>query len=374
MMKDSKIYARILVNFLLTLIGILLVFLLGPKMLRFFMPFVIAFLISSIANPIVRFLDKKVKIARKYGSVFMIVLVLGAVVGLLYLLIAFLVKQTMNLYEDRFELYDEVAGLLDNFANKLDVLFERLPLGLQDTMDQLQERLSAWTKNFLASIEFPGISVLGSYVGNVVEVIFFAIITVLAAYFLTAERDNMGEWLGNALPEAVKHYCQMVADSFKKAVGGYFKAQFKIMIILVIIMFVGFEIIDISYSFLLAFVIAFLDFLPVFGTGVVFWPWLIVDIVVGDYKQAIFLGVMYLVCQLIKQILQPKMVGDSVGINPLAALFYMFIGYKFAGVVGMIIGIPVGMIVVSLYQAGLFDQLIKGFKIIVHDINEFRKY
>ena len=373
-MKDSKIYARILVNFLLTLAGILLVFLLGPKMLRFFMPFVIAFLISSIANPIVRFLDKKVKIARKYGSVFMIVLVLGAVVGVLYLLIAFLVKQTMNLYEDRFELYDEVAGLLDNFANKLDVLFERLPLGLQDAMDKLQESLSAWTKNFLASIELPGISALGSYVGNVVEVIFFAIITVLAAYFLTAERDNMGEWLGNVLPESVKRYCQMVADSFKKAVGGYFKAQFKIMIILVIIMFVGFEIIDISYSFLLAFVIAFLDFLPVFGTGAVFWPWLIVDIVVGDYKQAIFLGVMYLVCQLIKQILQPKMVGDSVGINPLAALFYMFIGYKFAGVLGMIIGIPVGMIVVSLYQAGLFDQLIKGFKIIVHDINEFRKY
>ena len=96
-MKDSKIYARIFVNFLLTLAGILLMFLLGPKLLRFFMPFVIAFVISSIANPIVRFLDKKVKIARKYGSVFMIVLVLGAVVGLLYLLIAFLVKQTMNL-------------------------------------------------------------------------------------------------------------------------------------------------------------------------------------------------------------------------------------------------------------------------------------
>ena len=241
-------------------------------------------------------------------------------------------------------------------------------------MDKLQESLSSWTKNFLANIELPGLSAVGSYVGSVVEIIFFAIITVLAAYFLTAERDNMGEWLNNVLPESVKNYYNMVVDSFKKAVGGYFKAQFKIMIILVIIMFVGFEFMDISYSFLLAFVIAFLDFLPVFGTGAVFWPWIVVDIVVADYRQAIFLGVMYLVCQLIKQILQPKMVGDSVGINPLAALFYMFVGYKFAGVVGMIIGIPVGMIVVSLYQAGLFNQLIKGFKIIVHDINEFRKY
>lgn len=373
-MNEPKIYLRILVNFLLTLAGILLVVLLGPKLLRFFMPFVIAFFISSIANPIVRFMEKKIKIARKYSSVFMIVLVLGAVVGVLYLLVSFLVKQIINLYEDRFMLYNEVATILDSFMDKLGVLFEKLPISLQEALSNLQDSLSSWAESFLKNIEVPGISTVGNYVGSVVEIIFFAIITILAAYFLTAERDNMGEWLSDALPESVKRYYHMIVDSFKKAVGGYFKAQFKIMIILVIIMFVGFEILDISYSFLLALIIAFLDFLPVFGTGAVFWPWLVVDIVVGDYKQAIFLGILYLVCQLVKQILQPKMVGDSVGINPMAALLYMFIGYKFAGVIGMIIGIPAGMILVSLYQAGLFDQMIKGVKIIAHDINEFRKY
>lgn len=373
-MKEPKIYARILTNFFLTLVGILLVVFLVPKLFHFFMPFVIAFVISAIANPIVRFMEKKIKIARKYSSVFMIVVVLGVVVGLLYLLVAFLVKQTMNLYEDRFVLYQEVASILDNFADNLGGIFDRLPQSLQITLGTLQNSLAVWAENFVANIELPGISAVGSYVGSVVEVIFFAIITILGAYFLTAEHDNIGDWLAKVMPESVKRYYRMVMDSFKKAVGGYFKAQFKIMIILVIIMFIGFEILDIDYSFLLALGIAFLDFLPIFGTGAVFWPWLVVDIVVGDYKQAIFLGILYLVCQLIKQMLQPKMVGDSVGINPLAALLYMFIGYRFAGVIGMIIGIPIGMIVVSLYQAGLFDRLIKGIKIVSRDINEFRKY
>lgn len=373
-MHETKIYARIFVNFLLTLAGILLVVFLGPGLLTFFMPFVIAFIISSIANPIVRFLEKKVKIARKYASVVMIVFVLGVVVGLLYLLIFFLVKQTMNLYDDRFALYNSIAEILDNFTGRLSGLFEMLPDSLQNTLNNLLESLSVWGESFVTNIQLPDISTVGSYVGSVVEVIFFSIITILAAYFLTAERDNMGEWLGKVMPQPVKHYYHMIVNSFKKAVGGYFKAQFKIMIILTVIMFIGFEILNISYSFLLASGIAFLDFLPVFGTGTVFWPWLIVDIVVGDYKQAIFLGIMYLVCQLVRQILQPKMVGDSVGINPLAALLYMFIGYRFAGVLGMILGIPAGMILVSLYQAGLFDQLIKGIKIIAHDINEFRKY
>lgn len=373
-MKELKTYARIITNFLLTLLGILLVIFLLPKLLSFFMPFVIAFIIASIANPIVRFLEKKVKIARKYGSVVMIVLVLGIVVGVLYLLAAFLIRQTMNLYEDRFELYYQVASLLENFTNNLGGLLDRLPVGLQEALDTLQNSLAAWGENFVSSIELPGISVLGSYVGSVVEAIFVSIITILAAYFLTAEHDNMGEWLGKMLPESLKHYYAMVLQCFKKAIGGYFKAQFKIMLIITAILFVGFEILGISYSFLLAFLIAFLDFLPVFGTGTVFWPWLIVDIVVGDYKQAVFLGILYLVCQLVRQILQPKMVGDSVGINPLAALFYMFVGYRVAGVFGMIVGIPVGMIIVSLYQAGLFDRLIRGIKIIAHDINEFRKY
>lgn len=373
-MNEPKTYARILVHFLLVVVGIVLLLVFVPKLLRFFMPFVIAFVIASIANPIVRFMEKKIKISRKFSSVFMIILVLGSVVGVLYLLIAFLVKQMINLYEDRFVLYDEVASILDNFAQRLGGLFEKLPLTLQDTLSTLQDSLSAWMRNFLTNIELPGFSTLGSYVGSVVEVIFFVIITILAAYFLTAEQDNMAGWLANIVPDSVKNYYHMIMGSFKKAVGGYFKAQFKIMLILIAIMFIGFEIMDISYSFLLASIIAFLDFLPVFGTGIVLWPWIVVDVVVGDYKQAIFLGITYLVCQLIKEILQPKMVGDSIGINPMAALLYMFIGYRVAGVIGMIIGIPVGMIFVSLYQAGLFDRLIRGIKIIVHDINEFRKY
>ena len=191
-MNEPKIYARILVNFLLTLAGVLLVVLWGPKLISFFMPFVIAFIISSIANPIVRCMEKKIKIARKYSSVLMIVLVLGAVVGVLYLLVAFLVKQIINLYDDRFVIYNEMVTLMDNFTDNLGGIYEMLPIGLQETLSNLQDSLSVWAENFLASIELPGISAVGSYVGNIVEVIFVAIITILAAYFLTADRDNMG--------------------------------------------------------------------------------------------------------------------------------------------------------------------------------------
>ncbi|MBE5950831.1 MAG: sporulation integral membrane protein YtvI [Lachnospiraceae bacterium] len=372
--KDTKIYARILVNFLLTVAGVLLVFFLLPKLLRFFLPFVIAFLISAIANPVVRFMEKKIKIVRKTSSAIMIVLVLGAVVGVLYLVIRFLVNQVENLYTDRYAIYTEVSQVLEQFTGRLEGLFELLPGDTQVSLSSLKESLTVWVENFLKGIELPSLSAAGGYVGSVVEVVFIAIITILAAYFLTAEHDNIASRLRNTMPKAVITCYDMVVATFKHAVGGYFKAQFKIMLILIGVMWIGFLILNVRYGLLLATLIAALDFLPVFGTGAVFWPWIVVDVIVGDYKEAIFLGILYLVCQLIKQLLQPKMVGDSVGMNPLATLLYMFVGYRLGGVLGMIIGIPVGMILVSFYKAGMFDQIIKGVKILAGAVNDFRKY
>ena len=63
-----------------------------------------------------------------------------------------------------------------------------------------------------------------------------------------------------------------------------------------------------------------------------------------------------------------------MGISPLSTLVFMYIGYQLYSIIGMIIAIPVGMVIVNLYRAGMFDRLIKGVKIIIHDINEFRKF
>ena len=68
------------------------------------------------------------------------------------------------------------------------------------------------------------------------------------------------------------------------------------------------------------------------------------------------------------------MLGDSIGISLLSILVFLYIGYRLYGVIGMIIGVPLGMVVVNLYRIGMFDRLIRGFKIIIHDLNEFRKF
>ncbi|MDD5900930.1 MAG: sporulation integral membrane protein YtvI [Lachnospiraceae bacterium] len=373
-MQDKDIYKRILVNFLITLVGVgLCVFFLGD-VLRFFLPFVIGFIIAAIANPMVRFLEKKVKVKRKYGSAIIIILVLAAVVGLLYLLCIILIRELGGLIGDLPSLLEKAQDLLDELSGTLHGFYEKLPAGIQTGIESAGRGLENWLDKAIAGFEMPSISVAGDYVGGFIEGILIAIISILAAYFFIADRDRLVEGLKKITPSTIQEYYNLVMHNIRSAIGGYFKAQFKIMLIIIVILFVGFEILGVSYSFLLALLTAFLDLLPVFGTGTVIGPWVVVDIITGKYVEAIVLTVLYLVCQFTKQLLQPKMVGDSIGLNPLLTLFFMFVGYRFGGILGMIIGIPVGMIVVNFYRIGMFDRLIRGFKIIVNSINEYRKY
>ena len=81
-----------------------------------------------------------------------------------------------------------------------------------------------------------------------------------------------------------------------------------------------------------------------------------------------------MVVLVVRQLLEPKLIGDNIGMSPFETLVFMLIGYRLAGVLGLIIGIPVGMILIECYREGMFDNYIRGIKILAHDINEYRKY
>lgn len=158
-----------------------------------------------------------------------------------------------------------------------------------------------------------------------------------------------------------------------KVVGGYFKAQFKIMGVIYIVITIGLMLLKVNYAWLIGFGIAFLDMLPVFGTGTVLGPWAIIKFFSGNYLTAVGMVILYLVSLLTHQLIQPKLIGESVGMNPFATMFFMYVGYQFYGVFGMIIAIPIGMLLINFYKAGAFDTVIWCLKEIVSDFNEFRK-
>jgi sporulation integral membrane protein YtvI len=373
-MNRFLLYLKIVINFVIVIAGALLFIFVLPALLRFFMPFVIGWIIALIANPLVQFLEKRVKIHRKHSSAIILILVISAIVAITVLIISLLVKEVRSLMDDMPVIIENVKLQFDELTQAILRFSKTLPANVQTMINNLIEGVGNYASNLSQQMEPLTMRKAGNFVQNIAEGFLGLIVIILSAYFFAAGRNDINSKLKKSIPESITSYWHLIFDNFKAAFGGYFKAQFKIMFVVTIIMFIGFEILKVGYSFLFALGIAFLDVLPVFGTGAVLWPWAIIDVLTGNYIRAIGLVIIYLICQVLKQILQPKMVGDSIGLNPLATLFFMFVGYRIYGVFGMIIGIPVGMVLVKLYRIGLFDRTINGFKIIAKDLNEFRKF
>ena len=119
--------------------------------------------------------------------------------------------------------------------------------------------------------------------------------------------------------------------------------------------------------------IAFLDFLPFFGTGTALIPWAVYKFFVTDIKTAVGLLVIYGITQLVRQVIQPKLVGDSIGLSPLVTLVLLYVGYRIGSIFGMILAVPVGMIVFNLYKAGAFDYILDDVRILARGIASLRE-
>ena len=372
-MKQTTKYLKIFCNLAWALTVLLLFIFLVPKLLVFFMPFVIGFLLSLIANPVARFLEKKLKIKRKYGTMLIIVLVIAAVGMLCYgLCIAFAVG--IRGFLDYLPTMTSNAELeITAAVESMEAIVQKIPTLKNVQMDQIGDALTEMLSSMVAGKDSVTISAIGGIARSIPNLLVSGVMGFLATYFFIADRDLLEEFVKTHLPDSFQKTTMQMYGHIIKAVGGYFKAQFKIMGVIYIVITIGLMLLKVNYAWLIGFGIAFLDMLPVFGTGTVLGPWAIVKFFSGNYLTALGMVILYLVSLLTHQLIQPKLIGESVGMNPFATMFFMYVGYQFSGVFGMIIAIPIGMLLINFYKAGAFDTVIWCLKEIVSDFNEFRR-
>ena len=371
-LKDDRPYWKVIVSLAFSLVGTLLFLYLGYKLLGFFMPFVIGWFIAYIASPVVNWLEKRVKIVKKLGSVIMIVGVLAAVCFIIYFIISTLWKEISFLIQDMPGMYRDLESGLSQIGNSMEGVFGKLPDGVQEGWHTMVANFDEMMGELMSRISEPTVSAAGRFAKSIPSVLVATIVTFISAYFFIAEREDVIRWSKKVAPDALVSRMTMVIDNLKFAVGGYLKAQLKIMVVVYIILVVGFIILNIHFSFLLGLLIALLDFLPFFGTGTALIPWAIYQFFMGNYKLVVGLVILYAVTQLVRQLIQPKLVGDSMGLRPLLTLFLLYTGYKIGGVFGMIFAVPIGMIAINLYKAGAFDYILDDIKILAEGILSLR--
>lgn len=372
-MKPYTKYIKASLNILVAMLTALFFIYIVPKLIWYFSPFVIGLLISMIANPLVRILEKRVKIVRKHSSMIIIIAVLGLIVLICYLLITKVGAELLSFLNHLPEIYSNLSDDLSQTGNNLQGIINRLPRGMRNSLSDVSSRVSNFGGTIVSTLAGPTVETLGNFAKNLPSALISVIMTILSSYFFIADRDKLISFMKKNVSPSLREKMGMVFSKFKNVIGGYFKAQFKIMGVVAVILLVGFMILGVPYAILLSLLVAFLDFLPFFGTGTILVPWAVIKFLSGDYKLATGLIIIYLVSQLVRHVIQPKIVGDTIGLNPLSTLLFMFIGYRVGGIFGMIIAVPIGMVIIMLYQNGIFDNLILSIELIIKDLNQFRK-
>ena len=315
---------------------------------------------------------------RKHGSALVIILVLAALIAAFYGLTVLVVTQFSSWVTELPDVYDSVTQNLQHLFQSLHQKCNMIPADMKLAFDQRENVLDDYIQKaidgLLKMVNSGSLSKVSSFASSLMDFLVYAILTILASYFMTVEKDHFTKLLQEKTPAGVQRIWDKIRKIFIRAIGGYFKAHFQIMIVIFFITVIPFAFMGISYSGLLAVVIAIVDFLPFFGAGTVLVPWAVYRLMTGSYTYAVILLVIYVVVLIVRQLLEPKLIGDNIGMSPFETLVFMLIGYRLAGVLGLIIGIPVGMILIECYREGMFDDYIRGIKILAHDINEYRKY
>ncbi len=366
--ERGRLWVRLGVRLLLAAAVLLLLFFAVPPLLSLFMPFVLALLLAWLLNPVVRWLHHRLKISRRLISLLVILLVFGVAGGALFWFFYGVGTEVYSLVADWSTVGAGLEQGLNAVGEHLARFFALLPKELTGWLDDLYERLKLWLQEAVPQL----LASLGKGAGNFAmklpSGVVAAVVFLMASYFITADYPHLRFWATERMSAGVRSFLSQVRKIAVGALGGYIKAELILSVGVFFILLIGFSVIGQGYALLLALLLAVMDFIPIIGSGTVMVPWAVVDLVMGNYRGALGLMVIWGVVCLFRRVAEPKVVGDQTGLSPILSLVSIYVGMRLGGVLGMILGPAVTLIILNILKMDVFSGTRRDLRLAVQDI------
>lgn len=327
---------------LLTIIILFLcIFLFMKYLFALLIPFVIGFIISLFTTPISKFINNKIKINKGLSTILAIVIFIS-VIGLVGTYLFYIIKgQLEDMYLNLDTYTQNFSDFIVTITNLLDTIFFLIP-------DLLTNTLNDFLENIIPAI----ISSLGIYakdvaikiVGFIPKLVVYTFIGFISSYFITRDKELIKKTIGKCIPQSFNKKLIIIGKSLNTAVLGYIKAQGILMCFTGFIAITGLTIFGYPYGLLVGIVIAIIDAIPFFGSGFILWPWAAYYMVSGEFTRGVILFVLYGTILITRQIMEPKILGNQIGLHPLITLMSVFIGASTMGVLGIFLG-PISVVI-----------------------------
>ncbi len=303
------------------------------------LPFLIAWGVAFLVRPLAIFLSKKLKLSKRLLSAMLaavtILVGLSAVVGLGIWGISAVWRFLSDFAAD-----DRLFELLDRIADPIGSIF-----GDGEGAAKLEEYLGDTLEGAINSLLSALVNILTAVVTRVPGVMLFILVTLIAAIYFAIDLERINSAVRRILPNRVANSLVRLKNSFLHVGVRYIRSYLILMSITFAIMLVGMLIMRVKNAIIVAFIISLLDLLPLIGVGTVLVPWSVFQFAIGSPARAVGLIVLLIVHEIVRQFAEPKIIGKSLGINPIVSLILLYVGYSLFGFLGLFITPIVGMLI-----------------------------
>lgn len=336
---------------------VILVFILVPLLvyyiLPYFTPFIFAFLFALLLEPLNHRLMKGLKVKRSLAVNLTYFLFLGVILLMTYFISTKIIRETFDLVryiqKNIPAIQTWVSGIFEQINNFVQLLPAEMAAPIGQAYNSLMNQLS--NMNLISSLGIQTFNLTASIPNFFIVLILFFI----SLYMISLDLNTIKRRFYSFFKESSKQKLEVILSDLRIATVGFLQAQLILSTITYLISLGGLLFLGVHYAMALALLIVIVDILPILGTGSVLVPWGIFSITQGRTFLGIGLIVLFIVIAVLRRIIEPKILGERIGLSALATLICIWVGYKVLGVLGIFLG----PLVLILYKAMVKAKVIR---------------
>jgi sporulation integral membrane protein YtvI len=360
---DDKTNTRIkfLVNMSYYLVIATIVYFVLKYVTEWIMPFLLAFILVSIVHPVINKLTRIFKLKHSLVAVVVMFILYGLTGYGVFWIIARIIRTMRDLFSSLPSYYENtIVPLFNKIISFLTNTSLDLPFDIDFQFSDILGNALSTLQSVMTSISQGGVAFVASVTNNVPSFLIAFIFMIMLSFFISVQYDRVLLFMKAQLNERGRRMVSDFKRIFIDTVLKYLQAYLKLMCVTFTELSIGFYFIGLENPFAAAAIIAVFDALPLLGTGGVIVPWIIIELIQANYQMAMGLAILYGVVLLVRNLIEPKIVGDQLGLNPIVSLISIYLGLRIFGVLGMI-AMPVTVqIVIAMQKNGnihIFNEI-----------------
>jgi sporulation integral membrane protein YtvI len=296
------------------------------------MPFVIGLLIAALLKPVIDFISKHLHINRAFVSIILLLIfysIIGLLSSFLGIKLAYFIRDVVYQLTDTYQ--NLIQPYLENLAEDLPLMYPDLQVYLEESISSISNSIIS----FISRASTVAVSTATGFAGQIPSFLIRFIFTIVSSFFFTIDFHKITGFVLRQYPEEKREMVINIKNNVIGTIGKFLRAYATLISITFIELSIGLHILHIPNPFLLGALIAIVDVLPILGTGAVLLPWAMIAFVFGINKLGIGLLILYIVITVVRQTLEPRVVGQQIGLHPVVTLICIFVGAQLLGVVGL---------------------------------------